>query len=70
MQAENMIVNVDSDEVVKISIVKRIDGQMKRVFWLEARPIEDSIVVLKDCFEQLECWARSCEDGISKTEEG
>lgn len=68
MLAENMILNVDSDEIVKISIVKKVDGQMKRVFWLEACPIEDSVVILKDCFEQLECWARSYEDGLSEAE--
>lgn len=69
MQAENMIVNVDKDEIVKVSIVKEIDGQMKRVFWLEASPVEDSIVILKDCFEQHECWARSYENGLSEAED-
>lgn len=66
--AESIHVNVDAFELVKVSIVEKIDGDYKRVIWLEAEALEDAEIILNGRFIQKSIWFRGDDGELPEAE--
>lgn len=66
--AESIHVNVDAFDLVKVSIVDKIDGDYKRVIWLEAEALEDAEIILNGRFIQKSIWFRGDDNELPEAE--
>lgn len=65
IEAESIYLNVDAFDLVKVIIVDKIDGDYKRVMWLEAEELEDAQVILNGRFVQKTVWFRGDDNELS-----
>lgn len=69
ISAESIHINVDTFELVKVSVVDKNNGTYQRVFWLEAEALEEAEVILNGRFVEKSFWFRSDDNELPEAEE-